>query len=94
VKKYLNRFAKRRDANEPEIVKAFEDCGYSVERIDKPCDLIVGKWGKSFLIEVKTLTGKLNDKQKEFVEKWKGNYHIIRTIEDVIKFNEVQNVIN
>ena len=34
---------KSRDANEPEIVEAFERYGCSVERVDVPCDLIVGK---------------------------------------------------
>ena len=82
----LNRWAKRRDANEPEIIEAFEKLGFSVVRLDLPCDLIVGRHNRSYLVEVKTAKGKLKDTQKEFKETWKGNFAVVRSVEDVINF--------
>lgn len=47
--------AKRRDANEREIVAALESAGASVQRLDAAGvpDLLVGFRGETFLIEVK-----------------------------------------
>jgi hypothetical protein len=48
----LNRYAKRRDENEKEIVDALRACGVWVTLLDKPTDLLC--WRKEFfLIEVK-----------------------------------------
>lgn len=49
----LARQAKRRDANEPEVVEALEACGAYVIRLDVPCDLLVGFRGKFFALEIK-----------------------------------------
>jgi hypothetical protein len=49
----LARHAKRRDANEGEIVEALEACGAYVHRQDLPCDLLVGFRGRWWLLEVK-----------------------------------------
>lgn len=46
-------YARRRDANEPEIVKALKGHGCKVERIDQPADLRVWVRGASRLLEVK-----------------------------------------
>lgn len=74
---------KARDANEPEIVEAFERLGCSVERIDVPCDLIVGFLGVTHLVEVKTERGKLTQAQILFTLKYKGKLHIVRSVEGV-----------
>ena len=58
----LHRYAKARDANEPEVIEWLEAHGYSVERIDVPCDLIVGKARRSHLVEVKMPKEKLRTK--------------------------------
>ena len=47
------RYAKRRDVNEPAIVTALERAGCLVLRQDVPCDLLVGSRGRWLLIEVK-----------------------------------------
>jgi hypothetical protein len=71
----LNRYAKKRDIAEPEVVKTLRDCGFSVERIDRPVDLIVGvpRTRRTHLVEVKTGKSKLNENQREFVDVWRGS---------------------
>lgn len=49
----LLRRAKRRDANEPEIVKALQQVGAYVQRMDKPVDLLVGFRSRWVWLEVK-----------------------------------------
>lgn len=69
----LNRYAKKRDIAEPEIVNALRGCGFSVERIDTPVDLIVGFRRKTFLVECKTGKRGLNANQKAFKSEWRGS---------------------
>lgn len=71
----LNRFAKKRDIAEPEVVKTLRKCGFSVERIDRPVDLLVGvpRTRRTYLVEVKTGKRKLNENQREFVDVWRGS---------------------
>ena len=49
----LARFAKRRDQNEAEIVKALRRIGAVVWQLDTPADLLVGHHGQFFTLEVK-----------------------------------------
>lgn len=49
----LNRYGKRRDENESDIVEALGACGAYVLRQDVPCDLLVGFRGRWFQLEVK-----------------------------------------
>jgi hypothetical protein len=49
----LSRIAKRRDANEADIMQALELCGAYVVRLDTPCDLLVGFRSRWWLLEVK-----------------------------------------
>ena len=71
-------YAKRRDENEPEIVKALEGIGAKVIRLDI-VDLLVNYKGKIYLLEVKTPEGKLTKKQRELLDdKWP--VHIVRDI--------------
>lgn len=74
----------RRDANEPEIVKALEKIGCSVCRLDKPLDLLVGYRGRNWLIEVKTDVGKLTPDQEDFLPIWCGQLAVVRTAEQAI----------
>lgn len=59
----LNRYAKKRDANESPIIKALEACGCSVEPIDV-IDLLVERAGKLFLLEVKGARNKRGDARR------------------------------
>ena len=49
----LNRHAKRRDANEPEIRKALHKVGVMTWPLDTPVDLLCGTKEMFFLLEVK-----------------------------------------
>jgi len=70
-------YAKKRDANELEIVRALEAIGATVHRLDV-FDLLVGYRGRSHLIEIKTPSGKLTKLQVVFMENWKGSpLHIV-----------------
>jgi Holliday junction resolvase len=68
------RRAARRDDNESSIVRALKQAGASVHRLnDKGVpDLVVGIFGKMFLLEVKSATGKLTPAQERFIKTWKG----------------------
>lgn len=72
----LNRYAKRRDEAEPEVVSTLKQCGFSVERIDRPVDLLVGFRRRMWAVEVKSGSkgyGKrLNANQQAFADGWRG----------------------
>lgn len=79
----------KRDASEPEIVTALEQCGFSVVRQDKPTDLLVGFRGKCWLIECKSghkgYGKELNPAQKDFAAKWRGpEIVILRSAQDAV----------
>jgi hypothetical protein len=81
----LNRYAKKRDASEPEIVSALLQCGFSVERLDRPVDLAVGFRGKCWLVECKVEGAKLNKNQTAFVAGWRGPpVVILRSAQDAV----------
>ena len=91
----LNRYARKRDANEAEIVAALEAAGCSVLRVD-PVDLIVGRRYKdftggfgfwrdtNFLLEVKLPGAKLNKRQKALHESWRGQIAVVETVEQAL----------
>ena len=85
----LRKFNAKRDANEPEVVRAFIDLGCLVFRLDRPVDLLVycfkSLGQRLHLIEVKVPKGELNDKQKLFVaDGWP--VHVIRSADEAIAF--------
>lgn len=65
----------RRDENEAEIVNWLESMGCIVEQLPggngRP-DLLVGRAGTTWLMEIKSPTGKLNAKQQKWHDKWRG----------------------
>ncbi len=74
--------ANTRDANESEIIAAFEALQCSVERFDVPCDLIIGEdfEGKprTHLVEVKSgPKAPFTDDQIKFRWKHKGRVHTV-----------------
>jgi hypothetical protein len=89
----LNRYAKRRDANERDIIDTLKGFGLSVETLDTPCDGVAGFAGLDRLFEVKEARNKKNEpkpyteRQEEFWAEWKG-YHStpLVTIEDAREF--------
>lgn len=85
----LRKFNAKRDATEPEIVRAFVDLGCLVFRLDRPVDLLVYCFKsigqRLHLIEVKTAKTDLNDKQKAFrADGWP--VHVIRSADEAIAF--------
>lgn len=66
----------KRDESEPEIVSVLRQCGFSIHRLDHPCDLLVGFRGRTFLVEAKTghkgYGKSLNKSQQEFADAWRG----------------------
>lgn len=85
----LNRYAKKRDASEPEIVTALQQCGFSVVRIDTPADLLVGFRGRCWVIECKSgskgYAKDLNANQKAFDASWRGpKLVILRSAQEAI----------
>jgi hypothetical protein len=63
---------KRRDETEPAIVSALEGIGAKVERLDRPCDLLVRYRGVVMLLEVEGITKyrTRDQKQLDFLTAW------------------------
>lgn len=85
----LRRYANKRDISEPEIVSTLEQCGFSVVRMNKPVDLIVGFRGRCWLVECKSSDkgyGKsLNANQAQFDVGWRGpKVVILRSAQDAM----------
>ena len=86
----------QRDANEPQIIKALEMAGATVEPLPTGKgvpDLLVGYRGINILMEVKkeVVKGKvfasdvkLNAKQVIWHELWKGQVVVVRTPEEAL----------
>jgi hypothetical protein len=74
----LNRYAAKPDSNKAEIVTALKDAGCMVYDLRKPVDLLVGKAGKTLLVEIKRPVGKqakaasYTKAQKTFLGAWTG----------------------
>ena len=83
-------FARQRDANEPDIVKALQAAGAAVQKLGGTGvpDLLVGYKGELFLIEVKNPNAKgggkyntgygcLTDAQTKWWATWRGRAPVI-----------------
>jgi len=82
------RRAARIDPIQPEIVAALRAIGATVWVIGLPVDILVGFRGRTTLLEIKTLRGKLapkaapyTDLQKDFMRTWMGGP--VATVTDV-----------
>lgn len=69
--------AARSDANQKQIVEALRKIGCSVQSLhrcgDGVPDLLVGRNGFNLLLEVKTVHGALNARQKRWHGEWHGD---------------------
>lgn len=76
---------KRRDENEPDIVTALEAVGAKVERLDRPCDLLVRFRGLIRVIEVDGITQhrRREEKQKRFLHEWE--VPLVKTPEEALR---------
>ncbi len=85
----LNRYAKRRDENEADIVKALESIGCTVYPLDMPCDLLCARGGFNILLEIKNPAKPKKDRQKTKMQKrffasWNGQVDVAETSEQAI----------
>lgn len=88
----VRRQAARVDNNQAEIVDALRRCGVSVEIIGKPFDLVVCCRGETSFVECKwprpTSEGGshgLTKDQVEFIARWPGKVHVVRSKEEAIR---------
>jgi hypothetical protein len=74
----------KRDANEKTVVEALQKHGVTVERMDKPVDLLCRYRGCVFLAEVKGIKARRRKEQptqNAFVDEW--DVPLLRTVDDV-----------
>ena len=81
--------AKRADANQVDIVKAFRKLGCTVEHLHTVGrgvpDLLVGHRALNHLVEVKSKKGRYTDDQKDWIAKWSGQVYTVSSIDDVVR---------
>lgn len=65
----LNRYSKRKDSTQGDIVKALRKAGVTVYIQDTPVDLLLNYMGLWSVMECKSKGGKLTPNQKKFLEK-------------------------
>lgn len=85
----------RKDTNQTEIENVFRTYGFSVFDTSPlgggfP-DVVAGKDSDNYLIEVKDgnkppSQQKLSDAEIKFHMKWRGNVHVINSVDQAIKF--------
>jgi len=89
----LKRYAAKRDLGERAIIDALEAAGCTVQQlsIKGVPDLLVGcnHWETglrtNYLMEVKGDKGKLTKDELEWIEAWRGQVHIVRSVEQALK---------
>lgn len=85
----IPRRAKNRDSNEPEIIKALRKAGCSVLQLDT-VDLLVGRGGANYLLEVKDgekppSKRKLTEREKAFIFAWRGRaVKVVTSVEEAL----------
>lgn len=79
------RNAARTDANHLEICKALRQIGVAVEYLKLPLDLLICHKGETMLMEIKAEGGRLTKDQVEFIARWPGKVHIVRSVDEAIR---------
>ncbi len=84
------RRAAKVDVNQPEIVAGLRKLGFSVlsiAQLKNCCDLVIGKDGRNWLIEIKSnKKSKLTEGEQKFHDTWKGSVCVVTTIDEVLEF--------
>ena len=75
---------KRSDGNQQEIIDALRRCGCSVcdlHEVGHGCpDLLVSRGGVNYLLEVKTLRGRMTDDEADWHLMWRGQVDVVRSV--------------
>jgi hypothetical protein len=86
------RRAARTDATQAAIIEALKRAGVSVEVIGKPVDLLICCRGVTALMECKSMrptseggSNGLTKDQVEFIARWPGTVHIVRSPEQAVR---------
>ena len=78
----------KRDSNHAAIKQALEDCGVSVwDTADVGGgfpDLVCGRHGQTYLIEVKSPDGEENPKQIAKRTAWRGHWVVVHTVAEAL----------
>jgi len=81
--------AKRVDANQAEIVDALRKAGATVQdlhEVGKGCpDIMIGWLGYNILMEIKAPGGKLNKREQEWHDTWRGQVVVVHSIEEALE---------
>lgn len=81
----IPRRAQRIDSNQAEIVAALKRAGCTVEFIGQPLDLLVGRAGVTYLLELKTEDGDVKPGQRDFLKAWNGHAAVVRSFEEALE---------
>lgn len=83
------RRAAKVDKNQREIVEALRAAGCSVVITSHVGagfpDIVVGRAGATYLLEIKGKRGKLTKPQVKFFDEWRGNAVVVRTVDEALK---------
>jgi len=78
----------RVDENQRDIIAAIRKLGATAEPIhqlgDGRPDVLFGYRGRSGTLEVKAPGGKLTEREKEWADEWRGEHHIVYTVNEAI----------
>ena len=79
----LNKYAKRRDKNESQIVYALRLRGADVDLLDRPVDLLIGYQGVTVLAEIKAPRTEPTPTQLVWLKDWQGGRRtVLKTVDD------------
>lgn len=89
----VRRTAAKRDANERDIIEVLRAAGCSVQQLSARGvpDLLVGyedmRTGepRNVLMEVKTPKGKLTPDEREWLDAWRGQVVVVRSVDDALR---------
>jgi Holliday junction resolvase len=83
----MPRRAAKIDSNQSEIVNYLRACGFSVTITSMVGagfpDIVAGKHGVNYHIEIKDGKGKLTPAQIKYHDEWRGQIMVVRCIEDL-----------
>lgn len=81
------RLARKVDSNQAEIIAVLLRCGCTVYPIGQPLDLLVGRAGVNYLLEIKNAAGRnrIEPGQQKFFREWNGQASIVWTLDEALR---------